>query len=167
MEMRIKWFALVAIVFTMLLLAIAGFFSEYPFLSTLALITGLGWALLFFFEKPFANTPAFISFILITMGAAFFKLEFAILLSAVCFDLAAWNLTKFWDRIRRYEQIENQRQLENHHLKQVFGVLAIGYVLAIFPHWIEIELNFFSIFLLSLLTFFLFGKGILALPKDK
>jgi len=101
------------------------------------------------------------------MVGAFFKLNFAILLAVICFDLAAWNLTKFWGRIQRYDQIENQQQLENHHLKQLFGVLAIGYVLAITPHWIELELNFFSIFLLSLLTFFLFGKGITALHKEK
>ena len=165
--MRIKGFALTAIAFTALPLVIIGVLSEYPFISTLALAFGLGWALLFYFGKYFANTPAFIGFILIVMLGAFFELNFSVLLAVVCFDLAAWNLTKFWNRIQRYEQIENQRQLENHHLKQVFGVLAIGFILAILPHWINIKLSFFLIFLLSLLAFFLFGKGITALHREK
>ncbi len=165
--MRIKWFALIAIAFTALPLAISGVFFEYPLISALALITGLAWGMLFYFEKHFVNTPAFIGFILIVMVSAFVQFNFAILLAVVCFDLAAWNLTKFWNWMRHYEQIENQRQLENHHLKQVFGVLIIGYILAILPHWIEIKLSFFLIFLLSLLTFFLFGKGIMALAKKK
>jgi len=165
--MRIKRFALAAIAFTALPLTILGIISEYPLISAFALLFGLVWGLLFFFEKHFANTLAFIGYIFIVMISAFVELNFAILLAVVCFDLAAWNLTKFWNRIQRYELIENQQQLENHHLKQVFGVLITGYILAIIPHWIEIELSFFLIFLLSLLTFFLFGKGITALHKEK
>jgi len=42
MEMKIKWFALAAIFLIMLLMVIAGLFSEFPYLSTLALIIGLG-----------------------------------------------------------------------------------------------------------------------------
>ena len=165
--MRMKRFALAAIAFTALPLVILGVISEYPLISAFALLLGLVWGLLFFFGKHFANTPAFIGYILIVMIGAFIELNFSILLAVVCFDRAAWNLTKFWNRIQRYEQIENQRQLENHHLKQVFGVLIIGYIFAILPHWIEIELSFFLIFLLSLLAFFLFGKGITALREEK
>ncbi|MCK5793582.1 MAG: hypothetical protein KAH12_02680, partial [Anaerolineales bacterium] len=67
MEMRIKGFALAAIAFTALPLVILGVISKYPLISALALIFGLVWGMLFYFEKHFANTPAFIGYILIVM----------------------------------------------------------------------------------------------------
>ncbi len=80
--------------------------------------------------------------------------------------LAAWDLSRFYPRLKVYSPVESARTAEKRHLLRLGGVLAAGILLAVLVQLLQFQFNFVTSFFLSLLALISVRLVALALFKQ-
>ena len=130
-------------------------------------ITTVLWLALILRGKPDWHTQFFILFVVLIMYGAVEGIALPWLAVLLVLTLAAWNLGRFEYQLSQFKVIHNQRQMENHRLKQLGLTLAAGFFLAILPSFLRLELPFVVVIVGVLGFVFLLGAGMSALAPRK
>lgn len=132
-----------------------------------ALVTVL-WLVFILSGKPDWHTLFFVFFVVLILYGAIEQIALPWLAIMLVLNLAAWNLGRFQYQLVRFDVIHNQRQMENHHLKQLGLTLAAGFFLAILPAFLRLNLPFVIVIAAVLGFVFLLSAGMSALaPRRK
>jgi hypothetical protein len=137
-----------------------------PFIAS-AVIAVL-WLAMILRGKPDWHTVFFILFVVLILYWAIQGIALPWLAALLVLNLAAWNLGRFENQLSQFDVVHNQRQMENHHLKQLGLTLAAGFFLAILPTFLRLNLPFVIVIAAVLGFVFLLGAVMGALtPRRK
>ena len=137
-----------------------------PFIAS-AVIAVL-WLTMILRGKQDWHTVFFILFVVMILYGAIEGIALPWVAALLVLNLAAWNLGRFEFQLSQFEVIHNQRQMEDHRLKQLGLTLAAGFFLAILPSFLRLNLPFVIVIAAVLGFVFLLGAVMGALtPRRK
>lgn len=146
-------------------MAVLGFTGQMAFVLLLSIFLAAVWCATVVFGKPDLHLVFFVAFLVLISLTIFNERPLMWTALAICLDIAAWNLGEFNLRLGRYNHIHNPRKVENHHLKQLGIVLGIGYLLAMAPTIIRLQISFLPVVVMVLGAIILIGIGIRGLRE--
>jgi len=159
-------FLFATIVVTTLLFSISLWvFGEY-WIAFAALLIGFSWLILEYYKKSPFPSLLFFSFIGMAILADFHHLSLPIILFGLSTDLAAWDLSRFFARIRETGDEDAKSDLCKRHLHKLLLTLFIGYMLALLPVFFRLSLKFIVLFILALLAMITLRSSILSLRSQ-
>jgi hypothetical protein len=155
---------LLALVFVLgALFTVLGAFANLAVLFIASAFTAVLWLGFILRGKPDWHTLFFVLYVMLILYGAIQGMALPWLAVLLVLNLAAWNLGRFEYQISQFDVIHNQRQMENHHLKQLGLTLAAGFFLAILPSFLCLNLPFVIVIAAVLGFVFLLGAGMSAL----
>ncbi len=121
----------------------------------LIVVLGIGWFMLEYTERWGSSTFFFLAFVGLAVVGSLQQMPIVLVLVGFCADLAAWDLSRFRQRIANRVEDNVQPVLVAGHLRTLLTALGTGFALALLPTLINISISFgvlFFIILLMLLT---------------
>jgi hypothetical protein len=164
--MRIRWIFGGLLLLMIVGLAVPAWLAGLNTFALLVIACGVVWMALLLAGKYFTNVVFFCAFIAFSAMGVFREFPLPLLLAVVCFDLAAWNLSNLAAQMAAYDQVFNQRQLENNRLRRLGTTLGGAYLLGLIPIFAQIRFNFLVLLFLGLSATFLLGQGLISLRKE-
>ncbi|HET59579.1 MAG TPA: hypothetical protein ENN32_04350 [Chloroflexi bacterium] len=159
---------LLALVFVLgALFTVLGAFANLTVLFIASAVTAVLWLAMILRGKTDLHTVFFILFVVLILYGAIEGIALPWLAVLLVLNLAAWNLGRFEYQLSQFDVVHNQRQMEDHHLKQLGLTLAAGFFLAILPSFLQLELPFVIVIAAVLGFVFLLGAGMSALAPRK
>lgn len=140
--------------------AVMGFFAQLPIVMLLSILLGAFWCAITIYGNPNLHIVFFIAFLALLSIAIFSQVSFIASVLLVLLDIASWNLGEFSHRALRFDDRPNSKRMENLRFKQLAIPLGIGFVLAILPMIVSVQLPFLVTAILFIAAVVLVGVGI-------
>jgi drug/metabolite transporter (DMT)-like permease len=134
------------------LIALAYAMNQYYLLAVLPLILGVLWLLDHRLRWQHLASLVLVIFSMFCVLGYWLQLSMPVLVLALSAALAAWDLDHFFRRIQAQPPVRAFDRMHNYHIKQLAFVIGIGIALAQAILLIQITLNFWVIFVLSLIV---------------
>ena len=141
-------------------LAALGMIAQLPIVLLLSVLMAAFWCAITIYGNPNLHLVFFIVFLALISMIIFSRISFIIMVLLVILDIAAWNLGEFSHRALRYDDRPNNKRMENLRMKQLAIPLAIGFVLAVVPMVVRVQLPFLLTAILFIAAVVLVGLGI-------
>ena len=116
-------------------------------------------------ESPFSSLY-FVAYVGLAAFASLNHASLPLLLLGLCADLAAWDLSRFRQRLKDEADSDEKTFLETNHLQKLAAVSAVGFVIALVPLLVQISLNFVILLVIMLLLLILLRQSILSLRRN-
>jgi hypothetical protein len=135
--------------------------------ASVSAVIGLIWLIQEVNGKTTISTAYFVAFVGFAALGSLNHAPVPLLLLGLCTDLAAWDLSRFQQRIRDEETSDEKTFLENNHLQKLAAVTSVGFLIALVPMLMQISVNFVILLLIMLLALIALRQSILSLRGDK
>ncbi|MBN1536465.1 MAG: hypothetical protein JW908_07020 [Anaerolineales bacterium] len=142
------------------------FLREY-WITLFALAIGVCWLLVEKYKIEVFFNLFFIGFVWLAVHGCLSGLPLPLMLLGVCINLAAWDLTRFQDRLRKIKIQNPEPRLVKGHLQNLLLTLCLGYILALIPTMIQLSMNLVVMIILALFLLFTLRKSVITLRSDK
>jgi hypothetical protein len=129
-------------------------------IAILACALGLTWLILENTEQWALSTVFFLVFAGLAIWGSLRHLPIPVMLLGFCADLAAWDLSRFRERIADRVECDRQPALEARHLRVLFAAIGAGFVLALLPTLVSLSISFVALFFVILLTMLALRRSI-------
>jgi hypothetical protein len=156
-----------------LIIVITGAFSatyaaaQLYLVALLACVLGLAWLILENNEQSVLSTVFFLIFAGLAIAGSLNRLPILIMLLSLSADLAAWDLSRFRERIADKVESDRLPALEASHLRTLFTALGAGFALALLPTLISFSISFVALFFMILLLLLALRRSINYLRDEK
>jgi len=164
---RMKIITLILVLLLGCGLALMGYLFQQPLITTPSILLAVVWAVIIVIGKPDLNLAFFVLDLVPIGFGVLSQLPFFWMAVLLCLDIAAWNLGEFSFRLIQYENVHNQRKLENKHLKQLGITLGIGLLIAVLTTLINIKIPFLLLMFLVILVVVVIGVGLRILKPEE
>jgi hypothetical protein len=154
------------IILTSTLLTVANIVLQEYLIAGVAIVSGAIWLVLQIKKKEPSHSAFFVLFLGLVILGSLRNFSVPFMLLALSADLAAWDLSRFQARISHEEESASKTLLELKHLQKLAITLSIGFLVALFPTFIHISLNFVVFLFTLLLLMLVLRKSILFLRKE-
>jgi drug/metabolite transporter (DMT)-like permease len=134
------------------LIALAYAMNEYYLLAVLPLILGVLWLLDHRLRWQHLASLVLVIFSMFCVLGYWLQLSMPVLVLAISAAVAAWDLDHFSRRIQAQPPVRAFDRMQKYHIKQLAFVIGIGIALAQAILLIQITLNFWVIFVLTLIV---------------
>jgi hypothetical protein len=140
-----------------LIIVITGVFSviyaaaQLYLVAILACLIGLAWLVTENNEQNVLNAVFFLIFAGLAIGGSMSRLPILVMLVGFSADLAAWDLSRFRERIAGKVESAVLPTLEAMHLRTLFTALGASLALALLPTLIHFSISFVALFFIILL----------------
>lgn len=148
-------------------LGVPAAFEQAWLLVLLVAVGTLIWTALLAAKKGYFNSVFFILFSIFIIWAYFEGVPLIVLITAICLNLAAWNIANFRSALAQVDRADNLRQMESARLKRLGLTLAAAFLLALIPTLVQIKFSFLLTAILITLTVVLLGRALTALHTDQ
>ncbi len=147
------------------ILTLALVLAENYLIAAVAVGLGLIWLLLEVYGKTAFTSLVFVVFIGLAATGSVNREPSWLMVLGIAADLAAWDLSRFLDRLKGLTHQEIDAGLYRRHLYQLAITLGVGFGLALLPLMIRLSLDFLAFAVLTLLTVIALRRSIFALQK--
>lgn len=135
-------------------------------LAAACLLLGAIWLLLEYHRKTAFTSLFFVVFIGLAAAGSVNREPSWLMVLGIAADLAAWDLSRFLDRLRNFAAQDVSPELYTKHLYRLAVPLCVGFGLALVPMFIQLPVSFVAFLVLALLAVILFRKAALGLPGE-
>jgi hypothetical protein len=139
--------------------------QEYLF-AGVAIVSGVIWLVLQIKEQEPPHSFFFVLFLGLTILGSLRNISIPFMLLALSSDLAAWDLSRFLARISQEEEGASKTFMELRHVQKLAFTLSIGFLVALFPTFIHISLNFVVFLFILFLLILTLRKSVLYLREE-
>lgn len=160
---RLVW---VLVVVTTGLVSVALLAARDYWLALAALALGAAWLALEVRERQTAVSLFFLLFVGFAVYGSVQNLATPIMLLAVCTNLAAWDLSRFYVRIKDEADDDARRVMEKNHLQKLGVTVGTGLALGLIPMIIRLPLNFVVFAGIVLVALMLLRRSVLSLRGE-
>lgn len=147
------------------ILALALVLAENYLIAAVAVGLGLIWLLLEVYRKTAFTSLFFVVFIGLAAIGSVNREPSWLMVLGIAADLAAWDLSRFLDRLSGFSGKEIDAGLYRRHLYQLTIALGVGLGLAGLALMIRLPLDFVAFAALTLLAVIALRRSALALQK--
>jgi hypothetical protein len=151
---------------TAVIFACVSVLSQDILAASVSAVIGLIWLIQEVHGKTTISTAYFVAFVGFAALGGLNHAPLPLILLGLCTDLAAWDLSRFQQRIRDEETSDEKTFLEHKHLQKLAAVTSVGFLIALVPMLIQISVNFVILLLIMLLALIALRQSILSLRGD-
>lgn len=156
------------ILVTTAVFSLAYAFSQHGLIAVFALVSGLFWLAQEYSPHQSAAAPFFLVFMGLSVVGSLNHLPALAMLFGLSTNLAAWDLSRFWNRITSGGKQAMDPMLEQSHLQRLSITLGTGLLAALPPLLVRISISFAAFAGLMLLVVVLLRASALHLrPEPK
>jgi hypothetical protein len=135
--------------------------------AVLACALGLAWFILENNEQYALSTIFFLIFAGLAIWGSLKHMPIPVMLLGFCADLAAWDLSRFRERIADRVEGDVLPGLEASHLRTLFTAIGVGFALALLPTLITLSVSFVALFFIILLMLLALRLSVSYLRDEK
>lgn len=157
---RVLWGVILA---TAIIFSWVSLTAQDTLAASVSALIGAIWLIQEINRKTPLSSAYFIAFVGLTALGALNHAPLPLLLLGLCADLAAWDLSRFQQRIKDEAKSSEKTFLEINHLQKLAAVTGIGFLIAFVPLLIQISVNFVILLLMMLLALIVLRQSILSL----
>lgn len=134
--------------------------AQMALIAVLAGALGLAWLILENNEQWGLSTVFFLAFAGLAIVGSLRHLPIPVMLLGFCADLAAWDLSRFRERITENVERDQRPAMEARHLRVLFTAMGAGFFLALVPTLVSLSINFVALLFLIILTMLALKRSI-------
>jgi len=144
-------------------------FSAAQEYSALLCIVALGaiWIALELSEYRLFSAVFFTAFAAFAVVAALEHASIPLILLGLCADLAAWDLSRFRDRLRDEEDETVRAALERAHLRMLAVPIVAGFLIALVPLFVTLSISFIALAVIVLIALLVLRQSLVTLRGAK
>jgi hypothetical protein len=151
---------------TTVILTLALVLAENYLIAAVAVGLGLIWLLLEVYRKTAFTSLFFVAFIGLAAVGSVNREPSGLMVLGIAADLAAWDLSRFLDRLSGFSGKEIDTGLYRRHLYQLAITVGIGWGLALVPMFIRLPMSFVAFVTLTLLATLMLRQAVLGLQQN-